>query len=119
MKLLPILLLTLVLSLGVACSSEPAVPPTATPDVPTYSEDEAMGLVQGMLRSHPDLLCRNYVGGRHNWYAKWRTPSEGKSYWVVGAEWPTDRARDTRVYGFRASWKLYEGTNAIKANSHC
>jgi hypothetical protein len=31
MKLLPILLLTFVLSLGVACSSEPAVPPGPTP----------------------------------------------------------------------------------------
>ena len=48
MKLLPLLLLAFLLSLGVACSSEAVVPPTATPDVPTYSKDEAIGLVQGV-----------------------------------------------------------------------
>ena len=53
MKLLPLLLLTFVLSLGVACASE--LPPV--PDVPKYTEGEAIALVQGLLRTHPLENC--------------------------------------------------------------
>ena len=61
MKLLPILLLVFVLTLGVACSSEPP----QVPDVPKYTEGEAIGLVQGLLRTHSFTVTsvRTLLGG--------------------------------------------------------
>ena len=69
MKLLPLLLLTLVLTLGVACSSEPApdIEATVEASVATavaktqqtpVTAGEALTLIQGMLRTHPIAGCR-------------------------------------------------------------
>jgi hypothetical protein len=108
MKLLTVLLLTCVLSLGVACSSEPAPAvtpePTATP-APKYSEGEVIGLVHGILRSHPDEDCSNLLNGSYKFSATY-----SKERWFVYAQ-----------YGevYRGSWLVYEGSNAIKQNSPC
>ena len=98
MKLLPILLLTFVLSVGEACSSEPepAVPPTATPDVSKYSRGEVIGLVQGMLRTHGDETC-----------ISWAKERMSASYLSKG-RWKVD----SRV----GRWYVYEGTNAIETD---
>jgi len=106
MKLLPILLLTLVLSLGVGCSSEPAVPPTATPDVPKYSEGEAIGIVQGMLRTHGNKDCWNLLNGRYQFKAGYH-----KGKWSVLAE--DEKGRYT------GAWVVYEGSNAVETAVSC
>jgi hypothetical protein len=93
MKLLLILLLTCVLSLGVACSSEPKL-----------SEGEAIALVQGMLRSHPDESCNR--ASRYDFVASF---SEGK--WIVKHRgWEIDN----RVVDVGHVWHVYEGSNAIQ-----
>ena len=95
MKLLPVLLLTFVLSLGVACSSEP--PPV--PDVPKYTEGEAIGLVQGMLRE-----SREMVKGRTcSSYAKYLKNAKylGEGKWKV-------------THGLSFTSHVYEGSNAVQ-----
>ena len=101
MKLLPILLLAFVLILGVACSSEPAVPPTATPDVPKYSSGEVIGLVQGMLRAHPDRSCNKASQGKFLWHD---VNYRGEGGWDV-----------TLFYRESFRWYVYEGSNAVQA----
>jgi len=101
MKLLP-LLLAFVLSLGVACSSEPAVPPPATPDVPTFSEGEAIGLVQGMLRENRTLV---------NWSSNERCSDFALQLNVASyigeGKWEV-------VFETSYVWHVYEGSNAIQ-----
>jgi hypothetical protein len=105
MKLLPVLLLTCALSLGVACASEPAVPPTATPDVPTLSEGEAIALVQGMLRAHPNKECHLGFSFPSSVWLESSTPRyEGKGKWRV-AIW----------YNLtKGTWYVYEGSYAVE-----
>jgi len=112
MKLLPILLLAFIISLGLACSSEPAVSPTATPDVLTHSANEAVGLlVQGMLRRHPDKPCSSR-------YARLSIPVTTKGY---GIEPEADylgegiwRLTVTGINGVWMQWRVYEGSNAVE-----
>jgi hypothetical protein len=112
MKLLPILLLAFVLSLGVACSSEEpdcsssftrypaghrcAPEPTPTPE---YSRGEVIGLVQGMLRTHRADTC--VLVGRNEMNASY----SGNGKWQIDVKYRN------RLY----RWHLYEGTNAIEA----
>jgi hypothetical protein len=100
-KLLPLLLLACVLSLGVACSSEPAVPPTATPDVPTLSKGEVIGLVQGTLRSHSSVRCSSYAKGMGD--------SGGVEVSYYGE-------RKWRVEFKGMKWNVYEGSNAVQTD---
>ena len=76
MKLLPILLLVFVLTLGVACSSEPP----QVPDVPKYTEGEAIGLVQGLLRTHSLEEC-NQLGVLPS--IAYVAEYKGKGKWLV------------------------------------
>jgi len=101
MKLLPILLLTCVLTLGVACASEPAVPPTATPDVPTLSEGEVIGLVQAMLRESREMVDEFTTCSSRAKYIK-DAQYLGYGDWVVThANW-------------KYKWHVYEGSNAVQ-----
>ena len=113
MKLLPVLLLAFALSLGVACSSEPpppAVPPTATPDVPTFSEGEAIGLVQGMLRTRTTSPagCGTLVS-----VGEWSERHMGEGVWEVKAN-----SNVPRFLGgtnrLENTWRVHEGSNAVE-----
>jgi hypothetical protein len=143
MKLLPLLLLAFVLSLGVACSSEdePKPPcretvsypaghrcapePTPTPEptpAPKYSEGEVIGLVQGMLRSHPDEACNNVLSYRYEFRATWSTLPDGDitgERWMVVAQTRKDSGKGYDVIQRRGTWYVYEGTNAIRAPYSC
>jgi hypothetical protein len=129
MKLLPILLLAFVLSLGVACSSEEpdcsssftrypaghrcAPEPTPTPEptpAPTYSEGEAIGLVQGMLRSSRLARYCSQLPERGNFSAQYI----GEGVWEVKVS-----ARLISGYGYYAgilkqTWRVHEGSNAVE-----
>ena len=101
MKLLPILLLVFVLSMGVACSSEPP----QVPDVPKYTEGEAIGLVQGLLRTHSLEEC-NQLGVLPS--IAYVAEYKGKGKWLV---------RKRISYGSTnvdMGWYVYERTKAIE-----
>jgi hypothetical protein len=99
MKLLTVLLLACVLSLGVACSSEPAVPPTATPDVPILSKGEAIGLVQAMLRDSREMD------------GEYRTCSS-RAKFIKGATYLGDGKWEVTFDDKK--WHVYEGSNAVQ-----
>ena len=101
MKLLPALLLACVLALGVACSSEPP----QVPDVPKNTEDEVIGLVKGLLRTHSLEEC-NQLGVLPS--ITYVAEYKGKGKWLV---------RKRISYGSTnvdMGWYVYERTKAIE-----
>ena len=90
-------LLLSALSLGVACASEPA----ATPDVPTLSKGEAIGLVQAMLRESREMATSMKTCSSRAIYIR-DASYLGEGKWEVS-------------YLFKSFlWHVYEGSNAVQ-----
>ena len=102
MKLLPILILAIALSVGVACSLRSTVPPTLVPDVRLLSSGEVIGLVQGMLRQHSDERCRDRANNARFTFSAYYSSSS--SAWRVEMK---DRGMSLGL------WYVYEGSNEI------
>jgi hypothetical protein len=117
MKLLPVLLLACVLSLGVACASEASEPP---PDVPTFAEGEAIGLVQGMFRAASIATSLKYGRydhcyqlGKNGDYSAWYM---GEGVWEVKASAEVWKGSNyARPEGLLTNkWRVHEGSNAVE-----
>ena len=106
MKLLPLLLLTYVLCLGVGCFSDSTPPPK--PDVPKYTKGEAIALVQGLLRTHSLENC-NRLGMVPTTAYVAEYKGEGK--WLVYM--PVSYCSTNILMG----WYIYERTQAIERDA--
>jgi len=104
MKLLPILLLTITLSVGIACSSGSPVPPPPVPDAGLLSTAVVVGLVQVMLRAHPEEYCNRVAqSGMHATY-------KGNGVWEVRGVLSNSLVTQKPTH----FWHVYEGSRTIK-----